>query len=622
MNKVGPFSNPHETYRYYSLPFCRVHEGASLASIFDDDASGANAPLPVARGGGDGTGTGSASSLLLGSVFEKGGGVAHGFVFGESVAGDRHTTSPYSLNFMDAVSWRQLCSVELQPKQLKALKSAIHDDYYFEMFVEDLPMWGYLGEVENEDLLLGEVVGSKTYLYPHLHFQLGVNPSDPRRVVSASVFTHGNRKVDITDTSVPVTVAFSYSAEWVVEEHLRYETRMSRYVDSSFLPRGFEIHWISIVNSLTLVLLLTTFLAVVIMRAVKNDFLKYMELDSRGGGGGEQGGESGGAGADDKDEESGWKLLHGDVFRPPDQLLLFAAALGAGAHLLASTFMLLTLAVVGVVSTVRRGGVLTGMLVCYNLLGFVGGGVAASHYKMLGGKNWVPNLVVTALLFPAPTFLAFAWSNTVAAAAGATSALPAFTVFLVGALFVAVGVPTTVVGGILARHYTSPFSPPCRTNKCKREIPQSGPAYASLPVQVLVGGFLPFSAIYVELHYIFAAVWGHKIYTLFGILYVAFALLVVVTACVSVTGVYFRLCGENYNWWWSSFLTGGGAGVFILAYSWFYYYQTEMEGLVQGSFFFGYMVVASWAFVLMLGSVGFVSSLEFVKYIYRRVKCD
>ena len=34
---------------------------------------------------------------------------------------------------------------------------AIEDDYYFEMFVEDLPMWGYIGEVEGEELLLGHL---------------------------------------------------------------------------------------------------------------------------------------------------------------------------------------------------------------------------------------------------------------------------------------------------------------------------------------------------------------------------------------------------------------------------------------------------------------------------------
>ena len=42
-----------------------------------------------------------------------------------------------------------------------------------------------------------------------------------------------------------------------------------------------------------------------------------------------------------------------------------------------------------------------------------------------------------------------------------------------------------------------------------------------------MAGFLPVSAIYIELHYIFASLWGHKIYTLFGILFLAFIMLII-----------------------------------------------------------------------------------------------
>ena len=42
-----------------------------------------------------------------------------------------------------------------------------------------------------------------------------------------------------------------------------------------------------------------------------------------------------------------------------------------------------------------------------------------------------------------------------------------------------------------------------------------------------MAGFLPFSAIYIELHYIFASLWGLKIYTLFGILFLAFIMLII-----------------------------------------------------------------------------------------------
>ena len=43
---------------------------------------------------------------------------------------------------------------------------------------------------------------------------------------------------------------------------------------------------------------------------------------------------------------------------------------------------------------------------------------------------------------------------------------------------------------------------------------------------------------------------------------------------------------------------------------------------LQSSFYFGYMAVISYAFFIMLGFVGFVSSLTFVKHIYSVLKCD
>jgi len=87
-----------------------------------------------------------------------------------------------------------------------------------------------------------------------------------------------DRRVDITDVNVPKTVSFSYSVEWV-EDDLPWKNRMSRYADSRFLPGSFEIHWLSIINSFVLVLLLTAFLTIILLRVLKNDFSRYMELD-------------------------------------------------------------------------------------------------------------------------------------------------------------------------------------------------------------------------------------------------------------------------------------------------------------------------------------------------------
>lgn len=46
-------------------------------------------------------------------------------------------------------------------------------------------------------------------------------------------------------------------------------------------------------------------------------------------------------------EESGWKLVHGDVFRPSRNLALLSAVVGTGAQLATLVLLVIILAIVG-----------------------------------------------------------------------------------------------------------------------------------------------------------------------------------------------------------------------------------------------------------------------------------
>lgn len=555
-NKVGPFNNPSETYEYYSLPFC----SRSKKKRRED--------------------------------------------FGERLVGDRKVVSPYEVTFLDNVPWRLLCEQSFSRAELQMFTKAIENDYYFEMFIEDLPMWGYVGEVEGEDVLLGNLETVRRYIYPHLHFSIGYNED---QVVSVNVSTNPQRKVDITEEFDGTEVAFSYSVEWVTRMDLEWPARMSRYHDSRFLPGTFEIHWLSIINSFVLVLLLTAFLTIIMMRVLKNDFSRYMEVEEDEIG----------------EEETGWKLINGDVFRFPPLVNLLAALVGAGSHLFCVTFLLLTCAVTNCFVPTKRGAILTAMIILYACSAPFGGFISARLYRQLGGEAWLANALLAALIFPIPLVLVFMWVNSVALAHGSSAALPVVAVVIVVALYGLVAFPLTLAGAILGRQTSSDFRPPCRTTRVPREIPLEMPWYRLPPAQMFMAGFLPFSAIYIELHYIFASLWGHKIYTLFGILYLAFIMLIIVTAFITVSLVYFQLAREDYHWWWRSLLCGGSTGAFIYAYSFFYFFnRSSMDGVIQGSFYFGYMAIISYAFFLMLGFVGFHSTLAFVCHIYSVVKAD
>jgi hypothetical protein len=143
----------------------------------------------------------------------------------------------------------------------------------------------------------------------------------------------------------------------------------------------------------------------------------------------------------------------------------------------------------------------------------------------------------------------FCFLNTVAIAYSATAALPFGTICVIVLIWTLVTSPLLVLGGIAGKNSKTEFQAPVRTTKYPREIPPL-PWYRSTIPQMAMAGFLPFSAIYIELYYIFASVWGHRIYTIYSILFIVFIILLIVTAFITVALTYFQLAAEDHEWWW------------------------------------------------------------------------
>ena len=68
---------------------------------------------------------------------------------------------------------------------------------------------------------------------------------------------------------------------------------------------------------------------------------------------------------DEAQEETGWKLVHGDVFRAPPHAGLLCVYVGSGVQLFAMTLVTMIFALLGFLSPANRVGLMTAMLLLW-----------------------------------------------------------------------------------------------------------------------------------------------------------------------------------------------------------------------------------------------------------------
>lgn len=116
-------------------------------------------------------------------------------------------------------------------------------------------------------------------LWTHLDFNVEYNGNS---VIFANVSVKDVKPVpldggtgvgSISGASGGLTVTHTYSVRWF-ESPIPHERRAERLRDYSFFPKTLEIHWLSIINSLVLVVLLLGFVIIILMRVLKNDFAR------------------------------------------------------------------------------------------------------------------------------------------------------------------------------------------------------------------------------------------------------------------------------------------------------------------------------------------------------------
>jgi transmembrane 9 superfamily member 3 len=349
-----------------------------------------------------------------------------------------------------------------------------------------------------------------------------------------------------------------------------------------------QIHWFSIFNSFMMVIFLCGLVALILLRTLKNDYAKFAEDDA------EELMLDGKSTLLKEDANSGWKLLHGDVFRAPPFLLLFTALIGTGAQLLVLSAFLMLIAIISSLY-MKPGGVVSVGLTVYAFSSLANGYASGAFYHQFFyprvSKDWIRAMVMSSALLPTVIFVTVFFINALAVTYGTTYAIPFVTIVQVILVWFFVSCPLAVLGTILGRHGAAKRGFPCRVNKFPREVPEAR-WYLRPPVMIALTGILPFGSIFIEMYFIFASFWNYKFYYVYGFMLLVFLILCVVTLCVTIVCTYFLLNAENYRWHWTSFAAAGSTALYVFLYAiYFYFFKTNMTGFLQTCFYFGYMYV-------------------------------
>ncbi len=187
-------------------------------------------------------------------------------------------------------------------------------------------------------------------------------------------------------------------------------------------------------------------------------------------------------------------------------------------------------------------------------------------------------------------------------------------------LWFGISLPLVYLGAYFG--FRKPYSYPVRTNQIPRQVPPQPWYFKPLP-SALLAGILPFACNFVELFFIYNAIWHNQFYYMFGFLFLVFLILLVSVSQIAVVIIYFQLCGEDYNWWWRVLFSSGGSSIYMLLYAIFYFHtRLEITEFIPTLLYYSYTLIMVLTVWLLNATVGFYAAYKFLNKIYAAVKID
>ncbi|KAF4026811.1 hypothetical protein G4228_018759 [Cervus hanglu yarkandensis] len=389
---------------------------------------------------------------------------------GQVLFGERITSSPYEFSFNKTETCVKVCkksydsAKEDQKKKLDFLKKGMQLNYQHHWIIDNMPVvWCRDINGGNKYCTTGFPIGcfvtpsgvssdacimhpefnknNTYYLFNHVDITITYHSENEvdwyvSKLVSARLEPKSYKHVDenhLTCNGTPMeipgdntdklNIIYTYSVKFEENKQIRWSSRWDYILESMSHT---SIQWFSILNSFVVVLFLTGMVAMIILRTLHKDIIRYNQEDIQ--------------------KDYGWKLVHGDVFRPPRHGMLLSILLGQGTQVLIMTFITLFLACLGFLSPANRGALMTCSVVLWVLMGASAGYVSAKVYRSFRGLKWKTNFLLTALLCPGVVFVDIFIMNLILWIEGSSSAISFGTLIGILALWFGISVPLTFLG--------------------------------------------------------------------------------------------------------------------------------------------------------------------------------
>ncbi|GET92433.1 transmembrane/endomembrane-like protein [Leishmania tarentolae] len=553
----------------------------------------------------------------------------HPFI-GELLTGNRLVPTMFEFPVAKDVRCASLCNATFKEKDVELMHYMIYHKYDVRMFLDNKPLvsasTGAGGDVYFAGYPLGAHNGVGRFrtrtskLYNHLDFTIRIKNQTmsqftgeevvgfkvvPRSVAEVSTctptaFEHSDQPfiLPVRRRREEVTVPFTYSVTW---ERSNEEYAIEHVVGEDIQRRG---HKIAALYGILLTMLTGVVVAFVMLRTVRKDLAVYLneELDEI-----------------EVREESGWKLVRGDVFRPPRQAAALATAVGAGCQIAATMLSSMFACAIHVVDSTHRGTFLSVVIVFF-LIGHVVSGFATTRLLKLFGMGSWRTAVRCMIAFPSALGGGVMLLNLIHWAKHSTAAIPFLTVMGIIFAWLLISLPFGCYGVYWGLRMDT-LAVTARVSSIPRLIPDD--AGTMTFYYVLGGSLVPFIACCVEIPIALNAFWREEPMYLYGFLTFFSIALAVLCAEVGIVVTYFILRGEDHRWWWPSFASLATTGVHVFAYSIFFLkHSLQIRALSSVILFLGYMLGASIMFGMALGSMGFIGSFWLVQNMYGSIKAE